>query len=173
MKMVAASKFGRAERDLRVARPFGSAASSECSTHNVLKIYIVIYCVELLENTELESDDNKENHLVVAISSDRGLCGGVHSSIAKVIKQAIADNPSNRNYRVVCVGDKVRTILQRQYGENILLSMSDVGRKMPTFIDASFLVQEIYNSGYEFQSAEIIYNRFVWVLQSLVFLPIV
>jgi len=120
-----------------------------------------VYCVELFEGTELESDENKENHLVVAISSDRGLCGGVHSSIAKVIKQAITDNPSNRNYRVACVGDKVRTILQRQYGENILLSMADVGRKMPTFVDASFLVQEIYNSGYEFQSAEIIYNRFV------------
>ena len=160
MKMVAASKFGRAERDLRVARPFGSAASSECN----MKVYtknICVYHVELFEGTELESDESKENHLVVAISSDRGLCGGVHSSIAKVIKQAIADNPSNRNYRVVCVGDKVRTILQRQYGENILLSMADVGRKMPTFVDASFLVQEIYNSGYEFQSAEIIYNRFV------------
>ena len=98
---------------------------------------------------------------MIAISSDRGLCGGVHSNVAKIIKQAIVDNPSNRNYRVVCVGDKVRTILQRQYRENILLSMSDVGRKMPTFADASFLVQEIFNTNYEFQSAEIVYNKFV------------
>lgn len=159
MKMVAASKFGRAEKELRIARPFGSAASSECST--VQNTTIICSYLELLDNSELEVDENKENHLVIAVSSDRGLCGGVHSSIAKVIKQQIADNPSNRNYRVVCVGDKVRTILQRQYSDNILLSMADVGRKMPTFIDASFLVQEIFNSGYEFQSAEVIYNRFV------------
>ena len=98
---------------------------------------------------------------MIAISSDRGLCGGVHSNVAKVIKQAIADNPSNRNYRVACVGDKVRTILQRQYSGNILLSMSDVGRKMPTFADASFLVQEIFNTDYEFQSVDIIYNKFL------------
>lgn len=98
---------------------------------------------------------------MIAISSDRGLCGGVHSNVAKVIKQAIAENPSNRNYRVACVGDKVRTILQRHYSQNILLSMSDVGRKVPSFADASFLVQEIFNTGYEFQSAEIVYNKFV------------
>lgn len=115
----------------------------------------------MLESTELDSDEGKENHLVIAISSDRGLCGGVHSNVAKVIKQAITDNPSSRNYRVACVGDKVRTILQRQYSGNILLSMSDVGRKIPTFADASFFVQEIFNTGYEFQSAEIVYNRFV------------
>lgn len=130
-----------------------------CTHTQCYKLKLII--LELLETTELDSDEGKENHLVIAISSDRGLCGGVHSNVAKVIKQSIAENPSNRNYRVACVGDKVRTILQRQYSGNILLSMSDVGRKMPTFADASFLVQEIFNSGYEFQSAEIVYNKFV------------
>jgi len=115
----------------------------------------------LFETTELDSDEGKENHLVIAISSDRGLCGAVHSNVAKVIKHAITENPSNRNYRVACVGDKVRTILQRQHSQHILLSMSDVGRKMPSFADASFLVQEIFNTGYEFQSAEIVYNKFL------------
>ena len=129
--------------------------------HTQLLVHLNLLFLELLETTELDSDEGKENHLVIAISSDRGLCGGVHSNVAKVIKQAIADNPPNRNYRVACVGDKVRTILQRQYGRNILLSMSDVGRKMPTFTDASFLVQEIFNTGYEFQSVDIIYNKFV------------
>ena len=131
--------------------------------HTQAHIYYVIWLdiLELLESTELDSDESKENHLVIAISSDRGLCGGVHSNVAKIIKQAIAENPSNRNYCVATVGDKVRTILQRQHSGNILLSMSEVGRKMPTFADASFLVQEIFNSGYEFQSAEIVYNKFV------------
>ena len=170
MKMVAAAKFGKAEKDLHIVRPYGTAASSKSMDITCVRaqrhIYTLCYifgCVilELLESTELDSDEGKENHLVIAISSDRGLCGGVHSNVAKVIKQAIAENPSNRNYRVACVGDKVRTILQRQHSANILLSMSDVGRKMPTFADASYLVQEIFNSGYEFQSAEVIYNKFV------------
>jgi len=30
MKMVAASKFGKAEKDLKFARPYGSAAGSKC-----------------------------------------------------------------------------------------------------------------------------------------------
>ena len=129
--------------------------------HTQPLVHLNLLLLELLETTELDSDEGKENHLVIAISSDRGLCGGIHSNVAKVIKQAIADNPPNRNYRVACVGDKVRTILQRQYSGNILLSMSDVGRKMPTFSDASFLAQEIFNTGYEFQSVDIIYNKFL------------
>lgn len=33
MKMVAAAKFGKAEKDLKFARPYGSAAASKIHTH--------------------------------------------------------------------------------------------------------------------------------------------
>ena len=50
------------------------------------------------------------SQLLVAVTSDRGLCGAVHSSIAKRIR---ANYTPAGNYKIVCIGDKSRTILQR------------------------------------------------------------
>jgi F-type H+-transporting ATPase subunit gamma len=64
----------------------------------------------------LEVDEQKPNHLMVLVSSDRGLCGGVHSSLAKAVKAAIAEQPSSVNTMLVPCGDKARTILQKTHG---------------------------------------------------------
>lgn len=37
------------------------------------------------EATEGESDEQKPNHLIIALSSDRHVCYGTHFSIAKTI----------------------------------------------------------------------------------------
>ena len=50
------------------------------------------------------------SQLLVAVTSDRGLCGTVHSSIAKRIR---ANYTPEGNYKIVCIGDKSRSILQR------------------------------------------------------------
>ena len=57
---------------------------------------------------EYEEGDNGQ--LIIAVSSDRGLCGAVHSSIGRIVKADIVANP---NTKVIIVGDKVRNILQR------------------------------------------------------------
>lgn len=64
------------------------------------------------------------------------------------------------NVRVVCVGDKSRAVLQRQFGKNIILVANEVGRLPPTFTDASKLANAVLTSDYEFNSGKIIYNRF-------------
>jgi F-type H+-transporting ATPase subunit gamma len=51
--------------------------------------------------------------LIVAISSDRGLCGGIHSGIVKTIKLDLAEKKNVENVKIVAVGDKARGILQR------------------------------------------------------------
>lgn len=61
---------------------------------------------------------------------------------------------------MVCVGDKSRGILARLYGKNIILACNEVGRLPPTFTDASKLTAAILDSGYEFSSGKIVYNRF-------------
>ena len=53
---------------------------------------------------------------MVLVSSDRGLCGGVHSSLAKAVKAAMAEQPSSVNTMLVPCGDKARTILQKTHG---------------------------------------------------------
>ena len=63
----------------------------------------------------MERDETKPKHLVIAMSSDRGLCGAVHSSVAKAIRASIAEKKEkNIDVKIICIGDKSRAILARQ-----------------------------------------------------------
>lgn len=82
----------------------------------------------------------------------------MHSSVVRTIRNQLAE--SGENTKVVCVGDKSRAILQRLFAKNIIMVASEVGRLSPTFLDAAKLAQAILNSGYQFTSGEIVFNRF-------------
>jgi len=142
MKMVSAAKFTHSERALRPARTYGQGAMA------------------LFEKAEVVTDERKPNHLIIAISSDRGLCGGIHSNVGKSIRATMAERAADSTTNVVCVGDKIRTIMQRYYRKNILLNFTNVGKKPPVFSEASFIAQQILSTGIEFESAEIVYNWF-------------
>jgi len=143
MKMVSAAKYARAERDLRQARPYGDGASS------------------FYKAAEVSPAEDQKNTLIIAISSDRGLCGGVHSSIAKKVRFWMIENPNlSPNAKIICVGDKVKLILQRFHSPNIMMSFNDFGKKPPVFEDATAVANAILDSGFEFDSGILLYNRF-------------
>ena len=105
----------------------------------------------------------------------KGLCGAVHTGIVRSIRGELADDPS---IHVFCVGDKSRSIMQRNFSKQILCVANEVsylnfplnnfslhnrfqiGRLPPSFLDAAKLANEIMNLGYEFTDGRIIYNRF-------------
>ncbi|XP_061770187.1 ATP synthase subunit gamma, mitochondrial isoform X2 [Nerophis ophidion] len=144
MKMVAAAKYARAERQLKPARVYGSGA------------------LALYEKAEIKAPEDKAGkHLIIGVTSDRGLCGAIHSGVAKTIKHEIANlTGSGKEVMVVNVGDKLRGILNRTHGNHIMLNCKEVGRKPPTFGDASIIAGELLNSGYEYDQGTVIYNRF-------------
>lgn len=145
MQMVSAAKYARAERELKPARVLGAGATA------------------LFEIAELKGDASLPNQLSICISSDRGLCGGIHSSVAKAIKAK--DRDSGVNTKLIVVGDKTRSILQKTHGDDILFHFSEIGRKPPMFEEASFVAEETLNCGYEFDNGEILYNKFKSVIQ--------
>jgi F-type H+-transporting ATPase subunit gamma len=98
--------------------------------------------------------------LVIAITSDRGLCGAIHTSIVKAIKLLLNQENSGIETKVVAIGDKSRSMLQRQHANHILFSVNDIGKKNITFLDASVVTNAILTSGYEFDSGEIFFNKF-------------
>jgi len=67
-------------------------------------------------------------------------------------------------YRIACIGDKGRTLLQRVLGNSFLFTANDIGRTPPTFEDASVAANSILNSDYKFDEGSIIYNRFKTVV---------
>lgn len=142
MKMVSAAKFARAERELKQARPYGEGASA------------------FYDRVEAQQDPSKPNHLIIAFTSDRGLCGAIHSSIVKNIRAKLAATPADVNVKLVLIGDKSRGMLQRVWGNNILLNITNIGKKPPSFNDASTIAEAVIGTGYEFDYGELIYNRF-------------
>merc|ERR1712241_1071138 len=141
MKMVSAAKYSRAERDLKAARPYGEGAQSFYS------------CAEVGAGEE-EKKDTPKKELYVALTSDRGLCGAVHSSICKSIRNELLEKPSLENVGIICVGDKSRAQLGRLFSKQILCVGSEIGRLPPQFGDASKIASNIMNSGFEFDSGK-------------------
>jgi len=140
MKMVSAAKYARAERELKGARPFGEGAQA------------------FYEKAEVAPPPDAKHHIMIAVSSDRGLCGAIHSSVAKNIRNQIQNSPDD--IKIVAVGDKARGILQRLFSKNMLFACKELGRKPPTFEDASKIAAAVLDSGYQFDVGKVVYNRF-------------
>lgn len=69
----------------------------------------------LYEKAEIKAPEDKSSkHLIIGVSSDRGLCGAIHSGVAKAIKSEIAAlTGAGKEVMVVNVGDKLRGLLHR------------------------------------------------------------
>jgi F-type H+-transporting ATPase subunit gamma len=76
----------------------------------------------------------------------------------------LKEKPADVEYKLVCLGDKSRAVLQRLYGSTFLFTGNEIGRQPPTFEDASIAANAILNSGYEFDEGAIIFNRFKTVV---------
>lgn len=156
MKMVSAAKYARAERDLHKARSFSDA-------------FPLKFREEASSVKEI-TDVNKPGAtptLVIAITSDRGLCGAVHSSVARKIRGILNEAPNKDNIKIVCVGDKSRALLARAFPNNVLLAYNNFGKKPPSFADAQEVARDILESGYNFDQGIVVYNKFKTVVSYL------
>lgn len=142
MKMVSAAKYAKAERELKPARSYGAGAKA------------------FFENTELEQDKSQPNQMIVVMSSDRGLCGGIHSGICRELRNMLAEPTPGVDTKLIIVGDKARSILSRAHKENILMSFNEYGRKVPVFSDAALVANAILDVGYKFDVASLYFNSF-------------
>ncbi|EJU01478.1 ATP synthase gamma chain [Dacryopinax primogenitus] len=142
MKMIASTKLARAQRAMTFAKSYGIANTS-------------IYEHSEAEKTETEG---KKKKLFIVISSDRGLCGGIHSSVSKATRREIENDEDST---VVVLGDKSKAQLSRQLPGKIALTFNQIGKDIPTFADAAVIADQIVKSGIEYDSVSLVYNKFV------------
>ena len=127
--------------------------------------------------THVPSDKPTPNKLIIVISSDKGLCGGIHSSVSKATRRAIAnveDSPlagSNPNdvtvdaaSPMVIVGDKSKAQLLRVVANNYQLTFNQIGRDIPTFADAATVADLVISGNIKYDSVVIVHNKFVSTL---------
>ena len=167
MKMVSAAKLKKAQDAIIAMRPYADKLT------------------ELLQNlsTTLDTDSgskfaeqrNIKTVLIVAITSNRGLCGAFNSNI---IKETIhlAKGYTNQKVSVVSIGKKGNDALAKEY--KVISNQSSVFDDL-TFENAATIAEMLmtqFESG-AFDKIELVYNKFknaaTQVVMTEPFLPIV
>jgi len=157
MKMVAAAKLRRAQEQAEAARPFSDRMDRMMSS-------LSVGVSEGGSGPELLVGNGKsDTHLILVMSSDRGLCGGFNTNIVREVVRRIERLLSeDKKVKLLCVGRKARDVLRRRYGDLILASFEDVGRRNLSYADALKIgekVLDLFDQG-EFDVCTVVYNKF-------------
>ena len=158
MKMVAASKFRRAQDRAESSRPYAKRMSQILGNLLSQTHYNDDEAPLLLKGTGKE-----DTILLIIMTSDRGLCGGFNTTVIREARRQIADlEKAGKTVKLACIGRKGRDLLRRQHGEKIIHYQEASPRKVIGFADAEELASHIlsmYDEG-GFDVAKLVYNRF-------------
>ncbi|KKY21727.1 putative atp synthase gamma mitochondrial [Phaeomoniella chlamydospora] len=140
MKIVASTKLTRATRAMADSRVYGNTSN------------------QVFENAETKPEEENKKTLLIVCSSDKGLCGGIHSGLSRYVRRLFdSEGPSD----LVILGEKSKAQLSRSNAQNILLSFAGVGKDVPTFADASAIADQVCLLDKEYTSVKILYNKFI------------
>jgi F-type H+-transporting ATPase subunit gamma len=161
MKMVAASRLKRAQEAAQAARPYaermGRMMASVLGNPGAL-----VGGSKLLSGTGSDAV-----HLIVVVTSDRGLCGGFNSSISRESRRHLRSlKAENKAVKIICVGRKGRDQLKTEFNEAIVMSYEAIGKDGVKYTEAreiSGKIIEMFDAG-EFDICTVIYNKFVSVI---------
>lgn len=162
MKMVAASKLRRAQEQAEASQPYAQAMA-EMLGRVAKNVVINASSSKLLVGT---GDDKR--HLIVAVTADRGLCGGFNASLVKMVREKVRElQAQEKEVFLVCVGRKGRDLLKRSFGSRIWQGFTGItGKNRVEFIEANKVTQfilEKFEAG-EFDVCTLAYNKFENVL---------
>lgn len=162
MKMVAASKLKKAQTQAEASQPYARAMAAML-TRVAAGVTVTNASPKLLIGT-----GSDKTHLLVVVTSDRGLCGGFNGNLVRKARQEITRlEADGKNVKLITVGRKARDLLKREHGEKIIESFTGVGSgKRVNFSEANQITQlvlEQFEAG-GFDVCSMVYNNFVSVL---------
>lgn len=167
MKMVSAAKLKKAQDAITAMRPYAEKLT------------------ELLQNLSSSIEDGDsgvytaqrdvKSVLVVAITSNRGLCGAFNTNVIKEVKNRI-DFYSGKQVAVFAIGKKGNDVLSKT--SSVVANKSQVFDQL-TFDNVAQIAEEImavYAAG-EYDRVELVYNQFknaaTQIVRTEQFLPLV
>ena len=154
MKLVSAAKLRRAQNSIQNLRPYS----------NKLNTLLQNLSSDISEENPLFVLREPENVALIAITSNRGLCGAFNSNVIKEVHRLIHNEYKKQHQdgklKLICIGKKAVEQLQKNY--NISLANENL-LETPNFDDiakiASDLIDDFCNK--KIDKIVIIYNRFV------------
>ena len=168
MKMVSAAKLKKAQDAITAMRPYA----------NKLTELLQSLSATLDADSGSKFADQREVNkvLVVAITSNRGLCGAFNSNIIKESMRLANEDYANQEVSFLVIGKKANDALSKQY--NVIDNKSDVYDDL-TFdnvAEIAELLMDKFVDG-DFDKIELVYNKFknaaTQIIMTEQFLPIV
>ncbi|AFZ80419.1 ATP synthase F1 subunit gamma, putative [Theileria equi strain WA] len=143
MKMVAASKLKADQRRLECGRPFSQPAQD---VFNLLPI--------------ATTEPTTKNTALIVMASDKGLCGGINSSVAKATRNLIqnADSATLAGYSLYVIGEKARSALERNFGKLFKNVFTEVSKTPFNYAKAALIAETIKSGNHD--KIRIVYNHF-------------
>ncbi len=104
MKLVSASKLNKAQVRILGLRPYSTELEETVRTVSALAT-----------NYSNDYFTTRENNkaVVLVISSDKGLCGGYNSALAKTVRRFVAEN-KDEDLKFFWIGKKVRDLISKE-----------------------------------------------------------
>ena len=165
MKMVSAAKLRRAQEQAEAARPYAERME------RVLGRLAAAAAGREGAPALLAGNGRDQTHLLVVMTSDRGLCGGFNSSIARGARRLARDlKAQGKTVKILCVGRKGRDQLRREFSNEIIGTIEDVGKPRINFAAAEGIATRIlamFEHG-EFDVCSLVYNRFKSAMTQIV-----
>ena len=164
MKMVAASKLKRAQTQAEASQPYAQ--------------YMAEMLDRLISNTTMNDSTpqllagtgKEDTHLLVVITSDRGLCGGFNAYVSRMAAEKTRSLlAEGKDVQLLCVGRKGRDVLKREFPDRIIGFFKGPGKKGLSFADAHAISQDIlgrFENG-EFDVCHVVYNIFKSVIAQI------
>ncbi|MEI7668855.1 MAG: F0F1 ATP synthase subunit gamma [Pseudomonadota bacterium] len=157
MKMVSAAKLRRAKERAESARPYADKMKE------IVASVAASDSVKASNNKLLIGTGKSDTHLIVVMTSDRGLCGAFNSSITRATKRKIAElKKDGKQVKLYCVGRKSYELLKSDYSKIILGRYSEAVGNAASYNDAENIAFEIINlyESSDIDNIHIVYNHF-------------
>jgi F-type H+-transporting ATPase subunit gamma len=163
MQMVAAAKLKRAQAQAEAARPYADRMARVIA--NLAAAVKGDDAPPLLRGTGKE-----QAHLVVVMTSERGLCGGFNTQIVRAAREKITELlGAGKTVKILAVGKKGRDQLRRVHGDKIiryvdLSAYRNVDSSAAHIVGDAIL--ELFAAG-EFDVATLYFSRFKSVISQI------
>lgn len=137
MKMVAAARLRRSQERVEAVRDYHNFMHDMVS-HLLKKSRADLAKEPLL----LTGHENLNVHLLVVVTTDRGLCGGFNGAIVREAKSVIRNLQSEgKEVKIFCLGRKGQALLRSEFGNLIIETVvhghkTGEGKSTESFSDA-------------------------------------
>lgn len=160
MKMIAAAKMRKSQERVESSKVYADMMSNMLSAL-VEKGRTFEMPPKLLVGTGQDS-----RHLIIVVTSDRGLCGSFNSGLVRSVTKRLEElQGKSHSFNIICLGRRGRDILRSTpYRDQIIETFPAFDK--PKFWQAkrvcNLILQAFEND--EFDTCTIFYNRFISVI---------